>query len=214
MPRRDPKTGKFVSGSGGEYPRDRIFGSIASTVPAADLAGGTTDANVFGEDSEVIDFSEYLDSDEVFEIAAVTVTATLAMPTTATAEGAAQLNWSVASDLGKGRVIAPTHYGGNTMRESETADIRQAQWDDDTVITQGTMTATAGFGDSVNGLGAGSFDGYERERIAFWDEYGSGPIYDADDELSVPHTMYIDNVSDHAVVAEIVVFLEGEVHDT
>lgn len=210
MVRRDPQTGQFVSG-GEDAADDRLTGSISSTVPAADLSGGTASQAVDGETAEVIDFTQVLDSDEVFEVAALTVEASLSLPTTATAESAAQLNWTVSNDLGASQVINPVHYGNSAMEEQGIADVRAEQWDDDGTLATGHLVAESSVGDSTNGLGAGAENDRERIRIPFWGDYGSGPVFDQNDELTAPHQFYIDNVDDHAVLATIVCHLEGNV---
>lgn len=212
MPRRDPRTGKFVSG-GDSAADDRITGSISTTVPAADLAGGIEEIGVDGERAEVIDFTSILDSDEIFEVAAMTTTVALSGPTTATAEGSLQLNWTVATDLSESRVINPVFFGKSVHRTQGVADIRQAQWDDDSVLTNGLLTATPSMRDTATGTAGGSHEGFDRERIGFWDEFGSGPVFDQDDELTAPHKLYCDGVDDHAIVATILVSLEGNVSE-
>lgn len=213
MVRRGPD-GKFRSGGGGEG-RDNckvVTGSLTNTVPAADLSGGTISVQVDGEESEVFDFTQVLDSNEVFEAQVVEVTAGLHMPTTATAEGSAQLEWTARTGYGVDRAVKSAFYGNPAQVEDGVADINTLTTDADDVLTSGRLSASAGFGDSVNGLGAGAEHGFDYRRMPFVNEFGGGVHFDSDDELTIPHTVEIDNVSDHAVEAFFEIVMTGPVH--
>lgn len=214
MPRRDPKTGKFVSGSSlsSWHDVDAVSAGLTTTVPAADLAGGTSSANVTGETAELIDFGDPLRDDEIFECHVMHLTATLSMPTTATAESAVMMDFNVMTDLGgAGPGIKAVHYGAGTQRTQGIADVNADQLDDDSILYNGRMTATNSLADSVNGLAAGGDDDRLRETVRFVPDLGVGPRFDEDDELAVPHNIDIDNVSNHAVVATFDVHLVGSV---
>lgn len=214
MPRRDPKTGKFVSGSSlsSWHDVDAISGGLTTTVPAADLAGGTTTANVGGETAEIVDFGDPLRDDEIFECHVMHLNATLSLPTTATAESAAMMDFVVLTDFGgAGPGIKTVHYGANAQKAQGIADVTADQLDDDSILYNGRMTATNSLADSVNGLAAGGDDDRLREQLRFVPDLGVGPRFDEDDELSIPHDIDIDNVSDHAVVATFDVHLVGSV---
>lgn len=213
MPRRDPQTGKFLSGGVDSWADIRtVSGAMNSTIPAADLAGGTGNAVVNGENSEIVDFSNLLDNDEIFEVLAGQFVATLSMPTTATAESAARLNWVLRGDLGEGAGEHPGHYGFGAEREDGIVDIRSQQYWDADRLAVGHLTATNSVVDTVNALGAGGDDGFDRVDLEFG-HLGAGPQFDSDDEVGVPHTVYFDNISDHAVEAGFDVHLVGTVHE-
>lgn len=213
-PRRDPSTGKFVSGSGVDAWHDveSISGALRSNLPAADLAGGTGNTVVNYRESEIVDFTNILDNDEIFEVLGGHLVATLAMPTTATAEGSAQLNWVLRGDPEEGAGEHPPFYGFGPELSDGIADIRQQQYDDNDRLAVGHLTATPSFLDTVNALGGGGDDGFDRAELDFSD-VGTGPQYDADDEIGIPHTFYYDGVSDHAISAGFDLHLFGRVHD-
>lgn len=214
MPRRDPKTGKYVSGSDVDDWSDvrAISGTLSSTIPAADLAGGTGNSVVGGEESEVIDFSNVLANDEVLEVMQLQMVTSLSAPTTATAESAVFLNYVLRGDLGEGAGQHPVHYGFGTHVEENAVDIRQSQYDDNDRLVTGHMPAENSHSDSATGLAAGADAGFDRVDLDFG-SLGAGPNFDADDEIGIPHSIYYDNVSDHAVLAHFDVHLFGQVHE-
>lgn len=130
MVRRDPRTGKFVSGGSGRDWADltRVGGVINMTIPAADLAGGVRTEPVNGEEAELIDFTPMLENDEVFETVAATVSASLILPTSATAEGNAMLSFELGAESGTpGELMNqdPTFYGGVETASDGVVDIKR-----------------------------------------------------------------------------------------
>lgn len=213
MVRRDPETGKFVSsGSAIDWHRTtRLMGVLHSTIPAADLSGATNEHEVLGDGTEIVDFGTVLGHDEVFRIRSMRVNATLGLPTTSTAESSAELSYTIGADAGGGIVqLDSSFYAGKVHREEGLADIAQTDAEVPDIIAAGELHATADFGDSVNGLGAGA--DYDRDR--YWVHFGDeGPVYDADDELYAEHEFGIDNVSDHAVNGSFMVLIHGVVEE-
>lgn len=210
-PRRDPSTGKFVSGSGERWDElEVLYGGIAATIPAADLSGGLHHEWVAGSETEVIDFTAELDREEVFETRVIDVTVTLSMPTTATAEGAAEMEWALSSNFDNEPSPTPTFYGGDLGEESGTADINASQMDDaGSLLTVGRLTATPSIADTVNALAAGGDDDRRQKTLT----YGRGPRFDDNDQIAAPFSFHIDNVSDHAVVGTVDVMIAGIVDE-
>lgn len=218
MVRRDPDTGKFVSGGSAKAVQwndvKTIHGVNHYNIPAADLSGGTYERSVDGSNSEIINFSGELANDEVFRALGLQYVATLGGPTTATAEGSMELSWMVSSKPEQSSMRANSpFYGGNVNREQGTIDIVNGYQETTGTLVYGEMHAEPSAADSTNGLGLGA--DYDRERgiISFVEMFGDGPAYDRDDELYAPAEFGIDNVSDHAVNATIGVLLHGTVEE-
>lgn len=210
---RDPQTGQYQSGSrdsSGRYAT--VTANIASSIPAADLAGGTDIQSVDGDEAQLIDFTTILDSDEVFLLDQLQGRAFLSAPTTATAEGTVLLEYSLSRDFEfPNSGTSSAFWTGSAQREDGIADVNQTQTDNDMAIWISQMSATPSIADSVNGLAGGS--DMDREDIRqHW--HGDGrPAFDRDDELVAPHQWQVDNVSDHAVEWDLVVLAEGRIQE-
>lgn len=216
MPRRDPSTGQFVSGSGGHAwtNQKRIMGIQSQTIPAADLSGGTTELDIKGDHAELVDFSDSLENDEIFHTDAAYVASYLGMPTTATAEGAAVLNYEIGSDsAGILTESTPTFFGGNQNGSSGIADSSYASTEGREQWFVDQLYAEASLNDTVNGTGAGAAPAQNQEMISFAADLGAGPAYDRDDEIYAPAELQIDNVSDHAVIYSVWTMLYGHVEE-
>lgn len=213
---RDPETGQFVAVEGqrleGYHETTALTGWVSGTIPAADLAGGTTDQDqLVGEEVELVDFSGVLASDEVFEVVQMVVSAGLWIHTTNTAEAAArgQVVVSRESDLNDFRA---SFWAGTPDSEQGVWDVQAGNLERAEVLHRSHLFTTNQYGDSTNGLGAGSDIDRDRRTYPFRALYGSGPMFDQDDELYAPMTVETDNISDSALEQEVVVHLRGVVH--
>lgn len=218
MPRRDPKTGKFVSSDGcvTRNDADTVMADFVSVIPAADLSGGTTtpsDGRVEGEDAEIVNFSNLLDSDEVFEIYRLTLMTSLSLPTTASAEGSAQADYTLTDDLTDFVGTTGSFYGAGPEIQTGIVDIRANQFDDDDWLVNGRLWASPSHSDSAAGLAAGSDAMSQLHEVGYLSEYGGGPRFDEDDEIAITHEITVDNVSDHAVQFTADLLLVGEIFD-
>lgn len=222
MPRRDPQTGKFVSGGGGFGGSvDRmttISGGLSGLIPAADLAGGVTEVTVDGEDAEIVNLSKFLDSDETFEVAWAALDAYLGLPTTATAESSANLTYELRTDLenmGKaGHAARSSHYGGSVTHESGIADMRKDEGEDSSLLYVGSAYAEPSHSDTTNGLAAGSDSYSDSVLLPIKAEMLRTVRLDEDDEVMVASRIGVDNISDHAVVWGFGLTMHGAVTET
>lgn len=210
MPRRDPNTGKFVSGSRPDFDRfTSVRATLDATIPAADLAGGTGTNKVEGEESQLIDFNNELDADELFIPWQFHFVVSHQLPTTATAESSSQLDWVFMTDLDDLRPNAGSvFYGAGPIVEDGISDIRAAESFDASILWGGKMGAEAGHSDTVNGLAGGANHGYDSMTLDAL-AMGSPWSFDEDDELAVPHDVQFDNISDHAVQTAFTVVAHG-----
>lgn len=214
--RRDPQTGKFVSSGGGgsSVPwskQKRLAGSIHITIPAADLAGGTEEVDTIGDATEIIDFTDQLENDEIYRLHSMDVTSVLALPTSATAEGNAWWNFVVGPESDTPVMqSSPSFYIGSPVVEDGIADITGVTREAGGVMYNGMLYAEAGLLDTVNGAGAGAAPANMEETVHFGPD---GPVFDRDDELYAPSEINVDDVSDHAVVASVGVLLHGHVEE-
>lgn len=220
---RDPDTGQFVSidESGGIFEEmdrhTRLSAGFATTIPAADLDGDNNQV-VDGQAAQMVDFDDYLDSDEVFALRYLDTTATVSSPVTASAEGHVSLSYAFVDDLG---VLSstgiegarPTFYFGNPVREEGIADIRTLAEDDDDTLLAGHIECAAGFGNTAGGVGGGEDVGANEKQIDFRDT-GAMPLFDEDDELGINHAIDTDNIDDTAVTAAFTAVLHGTVYET
>lgn len=215
MPARDPETGKFVSGSKQVHrdDGDTLLADLVAVIPAADLSGGTVRPKMEGEAAELVDFGNVLDSDEVFEVYRLSLMVTLSMPTTATAEGSAQADYTLTDDLTDFVGTTGTFYGSTPQRETDIIDIRVNQHDQDDWLVNGRLVAAPSVADSAAGLAAGSDNGIQLHNVPYLAYFGSGPRFDEDDEIGVPTQIAVDNVSDHAVQFTADLLIEGEIFE-
>lgn len=210
-PWRDPHTGKFRSGDRPDnFDHESIAASITVTLPAADLGGGTLTEEVDGEQGELIDFTEPLNRDEIFELHSLQVSTTLSMPTTATAEGSAELAYQVVTDFaGPGPAGRPSFYGGPVEQEDGIADVNTFQDHEDDYLARGRLVASPSHSDTVNALAGGADNANENYIVPVHDLR-----LDENDELTVPMALAVNNVSDHAVVATVDVVAHGWIDDS
>lgn len=215
MPRRDPKTGKFVSGGGALDWSDVtvINGEYHSEIPAADLAGGKTSVTVDGDSTELIDFTPLLASDEVYVIDSCRINAVLAGPTSATAEGSMFVTYALGGDSSGGGGI-PQFYGGSTHKEDGIVDIKQGSGEISPRWYTDQLAGTPSMRDTATGTAGGSDWGSHDDWVHFSTLLGArGPVYDRDDEIYLPHQIAVDGIDDHAVQASWTVTLYGTVDE-
>lgn len=206
MPLRDPETGKFVAG-GGSHGRDlradmdAVTGAIKYTIPAADNAGGITVQAVDGEEAELIDFTGVLDDDETFRIEAISLSLSLGLPTTATAEGFGSAGWQLRTDFGNDIPAGIAGQFNNTGpdREEGIIDVVQAQREESDIIEAGVLYAQPSFNDTVTGTGGGGHTANQHRYFTPGSDLGAVLTVDEDDELVLPTRLRTENVSDHRI---------------
>lgn len=214
MPRRDPHTGQFVSGGGsGGDGWDKVAGNLMAEIPAADLAGGTSTGNesntVDGELATVIDFSSILEHEEMFDVEWLYLDTVLYAPTTATAEGTVWAEWELSRESTMSVQHASNPFiNGAVKGEDGLLDVGQSQAEESSLLASGQMVGTPSFGDSTNGLGAGSDVDRTRQQFPVFESF------DEDDEIYFPVELSADNVSDHAVAFDTTVVAYGKERDT
>lgn len=209
MPRRDPRTGKFVSGGRGSGEPKTVVADLASSILAADLAGGQVNPTVSGDEAELVDFTPLLDSDEVFVLDAMQGRAFLAGPTTATAEGSVLLEYALSRDFASPAAARSSSYWVSSApdRTSGIVDINHLQDNDTSEFWSSQLRAEPSARDTTTGTALGT--DIDREDIQWvWDD---GPQFDRDDEIVVPHNWEVDGVDDHAVEFDIVMRFDGRI---
>lgn len=211
MVRRDPQTGKFVA-SAGEERSHTVLGRLNSEIPAADNSGGVTTQQVEGEDAEIVDFNEVVDGDEIFHLRRFILSATLWMPTTATAESSGYVSYGISGSLGRPGPVhtSPTHFSGAIGQQEGIVDLSQSSVHDDSVIYAGVLATEASHSDTTNNVSGGGF-GQTDQRVFHFNE--GEFVFDADDELVVPHEIETENVSDHAIQAMWMLTLHGTIEE-
>lgn len=210
---RDPETGQFVSSGEGDDWVDttRIAASLHSSIPAADLSGGKANAGVEGEAAEIADFTDVLENDEIFRLRSVQISATFAMPTSATAESSGEVTWA----LTRGSHAFPffinsPFYNGSVDIEDGIADVTSASDEESAALAIGQLRSEPSFLDTVNGAGGGGINGADHRTVQFGK---AGPAFDRDDELRLVHEFDVDGVSDHAVDASWHTLLHGVIEE-
>lgn len=223
MVHRDPQTGKFVSDDDATSWSDikTMEGSLGVSIPAAELGGGTNSENITGDDAVVIDFDNALDNDEVYEVRRMQVTIAGSLPTTATAEGSGYLACGVSRDGNRAEAVQQTapFYGGPTDYQvtdaASTVDVNGTKGlrpDDNETLWAGKVYLANSMNDTANSVAGGADNAEMNEQVAFHDELGAGPVFDANDELYTILELGYDNISDHAVVGHVGVVTQGVVH--
>lgn len=219
MVRRDPETGKFVSGSSRDNVDrwENLHGTVAVNIPAADLGGGTVAEQFDTPEAELINFSEVLDNDEVFNLELMQATVSAFASTTATAEGSLDVGYGITRDMFDAAPLftRATHTANlpTTDFQQGTVDGAVAQNDNDGLLITGSLYAEPSVGDSTNGLGAGAGPANEVREFAPLRDMGRTIGFDQDDELYVIGELNVNNVSDHGVSFITTVDLHGHVLD-
>lgn len=218
MVHRDPRTGQFVSSGGepgsmedlrGDF--DTVTGSVVYTIPAADNAGGITNENIDGEESVIIDFTPVLDDDEFFHVGLLSISLSLGLPTTATAEGFGAAGWALRTDFGPADPVNE-HSAFNVpgpQFEEGIIDGRQEQVEETSIIDAGGLYAQPSFNDTVTGTGGGGDTVNEHRYLAPTADLGAVLTMDEDDELTMPVDLRTENVSDHRITFAATVVAVG-----
>lgn len=214
MPRRNPD-GTFAA-SPGSADLHTFVGRMVSSIAAADLGGGTVFEEVIGSDPTILDFTQHLDSGEIFEAWSVQGRAVLALPTTATAESSAYVQYAISG--GTEDRVAPASptvlTGQEDVSNGSKVSISRDWEENDSVVYVGDMAAEASLADTTNGLAGGADHDADEIDAEFADTFdGIGPQFDSDDELTVPHTFDIRNVSDHDVIFGVALRVTGPVRE-
>lgn len=222
-PHRDPETGKFVAGSG-DRPSSHFdrwataSGSLSVQIPAADNAGGSNQEQWTGSNGIVIDFENELDNDELFRVQSVEMTVSLALPTTATTEGAAVVGYILGSDPVDPQALATrttalTPLGNGTDAEQGVLDISNAQSDDGNIMLSGALYAENSALDTVNALAHGADYANQERSWSPWQDFGRTIDFDESDEVAITGELGSNNVSDHQVIFTAFVTVHGWVDD-
>lgn len=204
MAARDPETGQFVSGgaAGGiDWSKlDVAVGGINVNIPAADNTGATGSDASFGDNVEVIDFTQFLDSGEVFESLMMRWAGRLWLPTTATAEGTAVMVGGLTLTGDSESTVFGLHqYGAAPQREDGRLNISNHDNVDNDVLHNFTLAATAGFRDTTTGTGGGAEDGYDSAFYDYVSNGVTGPKFDDNDTLYMPFRLAQQEIADHGI---------------
>lgn len=216
---RDPETGKFQRGNRPDmetwHDTHGFIFSLDSTIPAADLAGETSETVENSNELITTDFSEHLEVDEVFEASYMAYTATLSAPTTATAEGHVWASWTIQRDtaalVGTPRTTFLSTLSGTDVGIADVSNRFDVH--EDSVLDHASLVCAAGLSDTTNSLAAGETATHMAREIPYRALFGTGPFFDQDDEIAIPHGFDVDNVSDHAVNLHINGVLRGPIHE-
>lgn len=204
---RDPETGRFVSvDSDATIDRtERLHGAVSVSVPAADATGGDQTQVFDTEDSELIDFSDELDEDEVFHLQAAYVSVAAYASVTATAESTLVATYGISRDtMDAGPLLTrPSH---TASAPSSAIDFEQgiidgsvAQDDDDSLLLTGVLASEPSAADSTNGLGLGAAPANDSRSVLPWADMGQTWEFDDDDELKLLGELDFEGASDHGV---------------
>lgn len=218
---QDPETGRFVSVDDADRQRmtwtdTEVFtGAVWHEIPAADLSG-QTQAQLFEErpGSELIDFGQELDNDEVFEALTIDYGFKLYAHTTATAEGYVEAATGITANVPASSWVAEnTPFFGNI--EFQNGIIDSAVFNDETEeewLANAFLAAEPSHSDTTNAVAAGAMYDEVRRLVPLRLLYGTGPMYDDNDSLFAPVHFNVDNVSDHAVGLAVYCLVRGPIH--
>lgn len=180
-----------------------VFGAH---VPAADVSGGTTSHGRLDDqdDTELIDFAEFLDSDDQFLPMEMYVSAWFAMHTTSTGENFAAMNYALTLDPNIGVLAQPSFW--DTDAQSGVYDLKLARDDvGEALWYNGALAASAGALDTTNGLAAGA-DGDKRDiRV----NLHGVPTVNNRDALFCPIVINTDNANDIATEFLVTTTVKG-----
>lgn len=213
MVHRDPDTGKFVSDDddGMDYVdvdgTEVYTGQLSTEVAAADLSTGEDSVTIDGEAAEVIDFTQYLSSDEVFVCHAIELTVTSEPDRTASAEHNFNIQYTARRNseplLGTGQPDQPSGIGITAATDSA----------EDDVLLSGLVNGAGDFADSASGVSGGQ-DAVNQVRSFSWVQNDlPAPAFDQDDEVYIPHYLVIRGSDDQTFGCEFIVTLYGKTYD-
>lgn len=211
---RDPETGQFRRASDVSHhkhvdEREAFSGVLQTNIPAADLTTGNDQVTVDGDEAEIIDFTDLIESDEVFVAHRVELNVAVRPQRTATAEHAIRMDYQLRSgDSG----LDPDRAGSGTQ-EIGIADVTQDQSDDDDVIFNGGLQGSGDFADSSAGVGAGGDQRHVQHVIDYPPLDLPGPGFDGDDELYVPHALDILGSDDQGAEVFFAATMHGQTYE-
>lgn len=214
MPRRDPQTGKFVAGDSFDWhDLHQISGQVLYRIPAADLTGTT----LTKAEAELVDFSGFLDIDEVFEMVTLQVSIVASASTTSSGEGHVSMDYGISRDNDQwqfqGFGLDPIWAGAAADGENEIVDWVNRSEHHDEVLYTGRAAVDNGESDDVNGVGRGGIYMDDRQLLDFRARYGEGPNFDSDDELYFPAEFHADAVENFGINLECNVSARGIIHE-
>lgn len=209
--RRDPETGQFVS------PSRRDGGRRAATfsgfwrgeVVAADITSGTDTVVVDGTDATVLDFTERLDSDEVFEMHHLEAVIAVMPEATATAEHSYKMLYALVSDA----IAFFDQDSLDTFTTDVTSpfnvEVSREELDDDSILLLGNFSSAGDFRDTATGTGGGSDNNTGFHSMSWPAMDLPPPAFDQDDELAFPHTVDIVASDDQGINVHAAVTAHG-----
>lgn len=211
---RDPETGQFRRASDvGHHKhvdeREVFSGVLQTNIPPADLTTGNDQVSVTGDEAEIIDFTEYLDSDEVFVAHRVELNVAVRPQRTATAEHAIRADYQLRSG---DSALDPDRAGSGTQ-ETGIADVTQDDSDDDDVIFSGGFQGSGDFADSSTSLAAGADQSQIQHVINYPAIDLPGPGFDGDDEVYIPHALDILGSDDQGAEVFFATVMHGQTYD-
>lgn len=214
-PRRDPETGKFVSGTGlpGMDGLVKQTGQFGAGIPAADLAGGNPETHRYDSPEVGMEVAGGdLSRDQEAELVAVFVMDSLDLPGTATGETNAVLSreWNFDEDPD---IVSSASEQESNLGTQASIDVTSTVAEDIDVLEFAQLQAQGQHSDSVNGLAAGGDVAEYRRGINYVLEAGAGPTYHADDVLHLYLTFDAYNVSDTRVASQHAIELWWQVRD-
>lgn len=196
---RDPDSGKFMSvGDAAEFDDvddpDVYSGTLLVSIDAADLTTGTDNFLVTGDVTEVIDWTPYLDADEVFVCHAVEMVAQLVPDRTATAEH----HVSVDYELRSASTLAADAGNGDVQTQGAVTTFVNDS-DESDVLVAGGLSGHGDFADSVNGLAAGAAIAPVTHSVNWPAMALNPPTFDEDDELHIPQSLEVKGSDDQGI---------------
>lgn len=180
--------GKFRSSERGDFDRlEQIAAGWGASIPAADL-GTETFVNDDGENTILVDFTDILHSDEVFELWFLQVRAALFSNESENAEDLEAIaHVAIADDIGVGTQFArdPPSFGAATPdAEVGIIDYQAVREDSDTTwFGVAILHADSGIDDTTNGVGQSVTS---TTVTQWWPVAHLGATFDEDDELTAP----------------------------
>lgn len=213
MVHRDPDTGKFVADHDDRGAVDldatEVFtGKLLWQIPAADVTAGSDTQELSGEAAQILDFTDYLGSDEVFVTHAVNMEVQLSAGQTATAEHVIETDYHLRSQGNVEEVIGVT-----PQEEEGIVDVANVDADDDDIIFNGFVAGGGDFADSATGLAGGGNLNHVSHDMNYVDADLPGPAFDQDDELYVPQQILVTGSDDQSARGIFTVTVYGATYD-
>lgn len=226
MVHRDPETGRFVSDDSDGYmapffydgddrgaidvdATETFTAALQYFIPAADLSTGSDTATVDGEEAIAVDFTEFLDSDEVFVAHSFDLHVQITPNRTATAEHVINCDYALRGD----GQLGPVTLGIGSTRSDGIIDVFQEESEDDDIIFQGAITGSGDLADSTNSLAGGADQTHADHSVTFPEAALPAPAFDQDDELYVPARIQVRGSDDQGINVRFAVTARGKTYD-